>query len=143
MKLDLAEDRLSAWAKLRQELNYSETPLDDIADYWSSAKLTYFNPNVDPYNYPSWPNPWQIIADNQYDDLTLALVIGYTVKLTEQFKNSRVEIRSMVDSTRTRLYNLVYIDDQYVLNYNQGVVGTREIPDSFFLENLVELAKPR
>ena len=71
-------------------------------------------------------------------------MIGYTIKLTDQFKDSQIEIRTMVDSSRTRLYNLVYVDNQYVLNYQQDSVSlVQEIPEAFFLENLVELTRPR
>lgn len=71
-------------------------------------------------------------------------MIGYTIKLTDQFKNSTVEVRTMVDSTRTRLYNLVYVDNLYVLNYDREcVVMPQNVPESFLLENLVELSRPR
>jgi hypothetical protein len=140
----VVEDRITTWAEFRHSLDTSEDPLKDIADFWSEIKLVPFNKAVDPYNHFSWPSPWQIIADNSYDDLTVALMIGYTIKLTNRFKNSRVEIRSLVDSNRKQLYNLVYIDDEYVLNYHKAqVIEAQNIPESFFLENLVELARPR
>ena len=71
-------------------------------------------------------------------------MIGYTIKLTNRLSDSVVEIKSMVDSSRTRLYNLVYVDNERVLNYDRlTVVDSKDIPDSFLLENLVELARPR
>jgi hypothetical protein len=88
--------------------------------------------------------PLGYIVDNTYDELTLAIIIGYTIKLTEQYKDSKIEIRTLVDINRTRLYNLVYVDDLYVLNYDRFmVINTQHITDSFFIENLVELARPR
>jgi hypothetical protein len=144
MNQAVLEDRLGAWVSFRQDLINSIDVLKDVAEFWNDVKLIPFNHTIDPYNRNSWPTPWEIIADNQYDELTLAIMIGYTIKLTEQFKNSRVEIRTMVDSARTRLYNLVYVDDEYVLNYERNtVVKAQDIDDSFFLENLVELARPR
>ena len=144
MEVKSVEDRLSDWASFRHSLKDSLDPLQDIAAYWSEIRYIPFNRAVDPYNHYSWPSPWQIIADNQYDDLTTALIIGYTIKLTDQFKDSSVVIKSLVDSSQTRLYNLVYVDDKFVLNYQRNtVVLAQEIPDSFFLENLVELARPR
>lgn len=144
MNQAVTEDRLHAWVELRNHLVHSEDALQEIADYWSTIKTIPFNNNVDPYNYKSWPTPWELIEDNVYDDLTLAIVIGYTVKLTERFKNSTVEIRTMVDFSRTRLYNLVYVDNEFVLNFDKNIViKARDIDDSFLLENLVELARPR
>lgn len=140
----IVEDRITTWAEFRHSLEQSLQPLNDIANFWSDIKLVPFNKAVDPYNQFSWPSPWQIIADNIYDDLTLSLMIGYTIKLTNKLQNSTVEIRTLVDSNRKQLYNLVYVDNEYVLNYKKcQVVKADEIPDSFLLENLVELARPR
>lgn len=136
----MIEDRIGEWAQFRTTVK----SLEDVAEYWADIKIIPFNHKIDPYNYNSWPTPWEIIADNVYDDLTVAIMIGYTIKLIPQFTDSQVEIRTMVDSTRTRLYNLVYVDNDLVLNYERGcVVNTQDIPDSFFLENLVDLARPR
>jgi len=144
MKNIVVEDRLDAWIRFRHQLTNSFDILQDIAMFWSDVKPIPYNKAIDQYNQNSWPTPWEIVADNCYDDFTLALMIGYTIKLTDQYKNNRVEVRTMVDSTRIRLYNLVYIDDQYVLNYDRfGVVNIQDIPDSFYLENMVELARPR
>jgi hypothetical protein len=144
MKDQVIEDSFSVWAQFRHSLENSPDALADIASFWSETKLIPFNHSVDPYNPNSWPNPWAIIDEGRYDDLTLAIMLGYTIKLTEQFKNSYVEIRILVDSTRTRLYNLVYVDNTYVLNYDRDqVVKAQDIPESFLLENLVELKRPR
>ena len=144
MKTLLHEDRLSTWVQLRQNLTTSLDPLQDIALYWSQTRLIPFNHSVDPYNQNAWPTPWEILEQDRYDDLTLAIMIGYTIKLTNRLSDSVVEIKSMVDSSRTRLYNLVYVDNKRVLNYDRlTVVDSKDIPDSFLLENLVELARPR
>ena len=144
MKETIVDDRISVWVNFRHDLEFSNDPLQEIAEFWGDIRLIPFNKSVDPYNSNSWPTPWQIIADDQYDELTLAIMIGYTVKLTERFKNTKVEIRTLVDSARTRLYNLIYVDEQFVLNYERNtVVNTQDIPDSFFLENFVELSRPR
>lgn len=144
MKLDTAEDRITVWVSFRRSLDQSLDPLSDIAYFWGNTKTIPFNKNIDPYNSFSWPTPWEIIADNCYDELTLTIIIGYTVKLTDCFKDSKVEIKTFVDSTKKRLYNLVFVDDKFVLNYEKGYVVTADkVPDSFFLENLVELSRPR
>lgn len=140
----MIEDRITSWAKFRHSLEHSLQPLQDIAEFWSDTKIIPFNRAVDPYNQFSWPSPWQIIADNVYDELTLALMIGYTIKLTNKFQNSNVEIRTLVDSNRKQMYNVIYVDNEFVLNYEKSqVVPAEDIPDSFFLENLVALARPR
>jgi hypothetical protein len=144
MQYQEVEENLDEWVKFRNNLTHSTTPLGDVADFWGKVKQIQFNHKIDPHHPASWPTPWSIIADGQYDDLTTAIMIGYTIKLTDQYKDSKVEIRIQVDEDRTRLYNLVYVDDMYVLNYERfRVVKAQDIDDSFFIENLVELARPR
>jgi len=139
-----ADERLSEWKSLRDTINHSDYPLLTVAEFWGKAPVVPYNHRIDQYNRKSWPTPWEIIVDNRYDDFTLGLMIGYTLKLTEKFANSKVELRTMVDQDRTKLYNLVYIDDETVLNYNKwNSIKSQDIPDSFLLENLIDISGHR
>ncbi len=138
------DDRLSEWKKLREKVDSSDNPFADISQFWSEAPHIPYNHKVDRFNPNSWPTPWDIIVDNRYDDFTIGLMMGWTLKLTEKFSNSRIELRTMVDENRTKLYNLVYIDDVVVLNYDKwDAIKVQDIPESFLIENLVGIEKPR
>jgi hypothetical protein len=137
-------DRLTEWTNHRRQLDESNDPLQAVWDFWHLAPFVPHNKKVDPYYHQSWPTPWDIIVDNKYDDFTKALMISWTLKLTKKFQNSKIEIRTLVDSARTRQYNLVYIDEDWVINYNDnGPTHLSEVPDSFRLENLIEVSTPR
>ena len=138
------EDRLAAWSELRKHLDQSKDPLQDVVTFWSDIPFTPHNHNIDPYYQESWPTPWEIIADNRYDDFTRAIMIGYTLLLTEQYKNSDVQIKTLVDTEFKRLYNVVYVDDTWALNYDDNkVVPASNIPTLYRLENLIGLKRPR
>jgi len=138
------DDRLSDWKNLRDLIDQSDDPFGAIINFWNQAPLIPYNHTIDQFNPRSWPTPWEIIVDNKYDDFTLGIMIGYTLKLTEKFANSTVELRTMVDEHRTKLYNLIYIDNNKVLNYDKWkLVDARDIPESFLLENLVDIMIPR
>ena len=131
------DERLSEWKKLRETV-------DNTSEFWGDAPMVTYNHKIDQYNPRSWPSPWEIIVDNKYDDFTIALMIGQTLKLTEKFSNSKIEVRTMVDESRTKLYNLVYIDNNTVLNYEKWKsIESQNIPDSFLLENQVDISMPR
>lgn len=137
------EQRLTEWINLRKNLDQLEDPLQAVWDFWHGAPFTPHNKNVDPYYQQSWPSPWEIIEYNRYDDFTRALMIGYSLKLTKKFHDSKLEIRTLVDPVSKREYNLLYVD-HWVINYNDnGPVYEDEIPSSFRLENLVEVTTPR
>ena len=134
------DDRLSSWASHRAALDTSQDPLTDAWEFWKHSPFIPYNKDVDPFNQQSWPSPWQIIVDNRYDDFTRSLMIAWTLKLTNRYKNSKIEIKTLVSSDKKCYYNTVYVDNQWVINYNDnGPVGVEQVPDSFYLENLIEV----
>ena len=138
------DDRLSSWAQLRRQAEQSTSPIDDIWEFWKQAPYIPYNNKVDPYHQQSWPSPWEIIVENKYDDFTKALMIAWTIKLTDKFTNSSIEVKSLVDKSKSKQYNIVCVDDIWVINYSDnGPVPASELPDSFLLENLIELKNPR
>jgi hypothetical protein len=71
-------------------------------------------------------------------------MMGYTLLLTDRYKDSTIEIKTLVDTTKNRLYNVVYVDDTWVLNYSDTEVVTADnVPSLYNLENLVNLERPR
>ena len=138
------DDRLSSWANFRSELENSQTPFEDVWTFWKDCPFIPYNHKIDPYHQKSWPSPWEIIVDNRYDDFTKALMIAWTLKLTKRFQNSRIEIKTMIDKDHKSQYTIVYVDDEWVINYNDnGPTEAKDVPSSFLLENQVELVTPR
>jgi hypothetical protein len=138
------DERLSAWSEFRQSLNATEFPLQELAEFWCNAPYVPYNKNVDPFNEQSWPTPWEIIIENKYDDFTKALMMAWSLKLTDKFKDSVIEIKTYTDLERHRQYNMVFIDNKDVVNYHDNaVVHAETVPDSFQLGFLVEVKRPR
>ena len=138
------DDRLACWSDFRKSLDMSATPIEDLIAFWSNVPLIPHNHNIDPYYQGSWPTPWEIVVENRYDDFTKAIMMGYTLLLTERFKKSNIQINTLVDRERNRLYNVVLVDDKWILNFRDDrSVISEEIPNSCNLENLVELSRPR
>jgi len=138
------EERLSTWAEFRKSLEQDPDPLQSVINFWSQAPQITHNHKIDPFNSKQWPTPWEIIAENRYDDFTLAIMISLTLKLTNRFKKDQIQIKTMVDRERTRLYNLVVMNDEYVLNYNKdSIVKTQDIDDLLYMENVIDINFPR
>jgi hypothetical protein len=138
------DDRLSVWATHRRQLELCADPFTLVWEFWGTAPFIPYNPKVDPYYRASWPSPWEIIVDNRYDDFTKALMIGQSLKMTNRFANSHIEIRTLVDKINNRQYNIVSIDGEWVINYSDnGPTLLKNVPESFLLENIIELSSPR
>ena len=138
------DERLSAWVSHREALDNTDDPLNHLCEFWKNAPFLPYNRNIDPYNQKDWPTPWEIIVDNKYDDFTKALMMAWTLKYTKKFQHSKIEIKTLVNDQKKCYYNIVCVDDQWVLNFDDsGPVGSKNIPDSFYLENLIELGSSR
>lgn len=107
-------DRLTEWKEFRDRLENSNSPFEDVAEFWSHAPFVnqYLNPNS-----PSeWPDPWHLVLDNHYDDLAIALGMLYTIKLTQRFMKTKCEIHtSIIPKEKSPRYFLV-VDGSKVLN---------------------------
>ena len=138
------DERLSSWALHRAQLEICADPYTETWEFWKPAPFIPYNNKIDPHYQSSWPSPWEIIVENKYDDFTKALMMSWTLKLTTRFKDSKIEIKTYVDTEGKRQYNLVLVDEENVINYDDnGLVNAEDIPDSFRLENLVEVTRPR
>jgi hypothetical protein len=137
------DDRLSDWATFRKQLTTSVSPLEDVWEFWQQSPYIPYNNKVDPYNQKSWPTPWDMIVHNKYDDFTKAIMIGWTILLSDRFKNSKIEIKTLVNDQKTCYYNIVCVDNAIAINYSDnGPVAIENIPGSFFIENIIELKSP-
>jgi len=138
------DQRLSSWYAFRSSLENDNEPFISIWDFWKNAPFIPFNHKIDRYNNTIWPTPWEIIVENKYDDFTKALMIGWTIKLTERFKNSCVELKSIVDNAKNTYYNIVCVDNVWVINYSDmGPVNADLLPKTIFIEYLIELTLPK
>lgn len=105
-------ERLAEWKRFRDHLETSSEPFQDVANLWSKAP--FVSKYLDPNKPSSWPDPWKLILDGNFDDLAISLGMLYTIKLTERFKNSSCEIYQTTDSEKK---SFLVIDNSTILNW--------------------------
>ena len=138
------DDRLSAWSAHRASLEQSLDPFLETWEFWRPAPYIPYNKDMEPFNPSSWPTPWEIIVNNKYDDFTKALMIARSLKFTKRFQNTKIVIKCLVNNHNKCYYNVVCVDEVWAINYSDnGPVKAEDIPDSFYLENLIEVEIPR
>jgi hypothetical protein len=134
------EERLSAWVKLRNQIETDQDPFKLVSEFWYPAPFIPYNKLINPYNKKSWPTPWEIIVENQYDDFTKALMMAYSLKFTKKFNDNLIDIRICLDNSKNVYYNIVCIDDKIAINYKDfDAVPWESIRESFLVENLIEV----
>lgn len=118
-----AAERLAQWRNFRKKISRLsfEQAIVETEQFWRSCPFTPFY--LDSENPKSWPNPWQLLAENYYCDLAKALGIVYTLLLTDHRKDATFEIRIYYDPISRVTYNLAWINQgKYVLNFIDGEV---------------------
>lgn len=112
------EQRLESWSKFRENLENSSDPFQDVIDFYKQAP--YVSVHTDPWNQSAWPDPWQLVHENQYDDFCRVLGMCYSLQLTDHFKASSFEIHICTINSLGYMY-LLFVDD-YVIGYDEEKV---------------------
>lgn len=116
------EDRMSVWQDFRNSLETSDTPFQDVINFYRRAPLVSIH--TDPWNPESWPDPWQLLDENQYCDFCTVLGWCYSLQLTDRFKGSSFEIHITTDNNLGYGY-LLAVDDT-ILGYGKDSITKRK-----------------
>jgi hypothetical protein len=121
------EERLAAWAEFRTSLETSDDPLNDVIEFYRRAPLVSIH--TDPWTPSMWPDPWQLLDENQYCDFCTVLGQCFSLQLTDRFKASTFEIHIITDNNLGYRY-LLLVDDM-VLGYDKNVaIHCKDLPSS-------------
>ena len=122
-------ERLTKWKQFRDSIELSNSPFEDVANFWSHAP--FVSPYLPPSNPDSWPDPWQLIAVGRFDELAIVIGMLYTIKLTQRFIDSKCEIHTTILSKEKEPIYMLIIDNQQVINFEYRTVSSIKV-----LENI-------
>lgn len=118
--------RLKIWSELRVKLQ--DLPvLDQCVEtdkFWQSAPLVNHYLHTDYMR--EWPNPWQLLSDNNYCYYGRALGMIYTLLL---LGNKDIELLDAIDNNSNSVV-LVSVDNaKYLLNYWPNTIVNNRVKD--------------
>lgn len=120
------EDRLIEWRKFREHLCdlTKEEAIHETALLWSKAPIS--NQWLAADLIKDWPNPWELLHYNYYDDISITLGMVYTLVLSDDRFNA-VFIKILTDINKNTNYHTAWFDDgKYILNYEYNEVINRK-----------------
>lgn len=110
------EDRLQVWYDLRSVPLADQQFLLEVNDFWQFAPQV--KPMFDWREPQNWPDPWELIRENDQSDLARALGIVYTIILSGRQHLIESTMLSLCTDNAVLETNLVLIDQgKYVLNW--------------------------
>lgn len=113
----LTEKRLTEWKQLRNQLETSASPFEDVVAFFDRLPKTKIY--TDPYDQDTWPTAWEMIEENQYCRFNIILGIFYTLRLCNRFEKSNLCISISIDNNNNSVYYLLYVDN-IVYGYNEN-----------------------
>ena len=122
------EERLVLWRKFRDELNSSLDPIQDAINFYNQAPKCLIA--ADPYTPSDWPNPQEILEENNYCSFVKILAICYTLQLTDRLSQAAYEIHITRDNEKSERYYLLYVDDLVVGFTGDTYVQRKDLPNT-------------
>ena len=133
------EERLSLWSTFRNTLEASDDPIQDAINFYERAPECTIA--ADPFTPSTWPDPWELLEENNYCPFVKILAICYTLQLTDVLSQAFYEIHITRDNKKSSTYYLLYVNDQ-VIGYNgETHVHKSELPNTLHSE-LVHSLQP-
>jgi hypothetical protein len=106
------EDRLILWRKFRDSLETSQDPIQDTIDFYNQAPSSKLS--TDPYSTSTWPDPWELLEENNYCSFVKILAICYTLQLTDVLSSAVYEIHITRDKENLETYYILYVNDRAI-----------------------------
>ena len=110
-------ERLESWAQLRQQCQTldSEPALIKINQWWFQTPWTAYHLHWD--DQQDWPDPWQLLSDDQYCPVARGLGIMYTISMLDR---EDLQDAQMIEYQSD---NLVLVSqEKYILNWDPDQV---------------------
>lgn len=133
------EARLQSWSDFRKSLESSEDPFQDVIGFYSNTPLVSIH--TDPWSKDTWPDPWQLILENQYCAFCIVLGQCYSLQLTERFSGSDFEIHIAIDRKKSDTYYMLYVDDKVLGYVADDYVLQTELPNTIEIQKSYSMCK--
>jgi hypothetical protein len=118
--------RLISWYDLRKSIENADvaTKCVEIDKWWQYAPLV--SHYLHPHDKQSWPNPWEMLVDNQYCCIARGLGMIYTLLLSGI---DDVDFCMAIDDNSEEVAIVVVDSAKYVLNYWPNSVLSNNLQD--------------
>lgn len=109
--------------------------LISVVSYWGLAPISVRSLNWDCPK--TWPDPWKLIFDGEYDESAVALGMFYTLLLSDdgRWTEDRLSLILIMDKERQMQKLVLEVDCRWVLNldYN-SIIDNLDSTNAFFIQ---------
>ena len=132
------EEQLIAWRNLRDSLEQSAEPFQQVMQFYKQAPLRKIS--CDPWDQGNWASPWELLEENEYCEFGIVLGMCYSLQLTDRFSETDFEIHICTNNETSETCYLLFVDNT-IINYKNSVVSREELPDALFSQRVYQMPK--
>jgi len=120
------EARLKSWYDLRKSLEDSDIKTSCLAidNWWQKTPLV--NHYLHPHDIDNWPEPWELLVENNYCQIARGLGIVYTLQLVG-IKD--IDFCLAIDDNSEECALVMVDNAKYILNYYPNTVISNSLKD--------------
>jgi hypothetical protein len=133
------EDRLVSWVAFRHSIEQSTDPIQDVINCYNTSPTVSIH--IDPWDQKTWPDPWQLIQENQYCEFARVLGMCYSLQLTDRFNGSNFEIHITTDYDKSENYYILVVDKYAIGYYNNIYVFVDDLPSSLVSQKIYSMPR--
>ena len=134
------EQRMVIWRDFRSKIETSLDPIQETIDFYNQAPSCPIA--ADPFTPSTWPDPWELLEENNYCSFVKILAICYTLQLTDVLSQASYEIHITRDNENSKTYYLLYVDDIVIGFTGDTHVHRSKLPTTLYSE-LVHSLQPQ
>jgi hypothetical protein len=111
--------RLKDWRQFRKhlsELDDDDIVLEELVEWWKTVPIS--TRVIDPYDSKHWPDPWELLYNDEYDENVIALGMCYTLALIDW----PCTLQLIQCNEKNEIKLVLVVDDIYVLNYTYNKI---------------------
>lgn len=129
---------LKSWKDLRKSLAsiYSDHEhLSQVVNFWSFAPLSVRCLDWD--RPQDWPDPWNLVYSNNFDESSISLGMMYTLLLSEdqRWTAERCCLKLIKDDLHSIQKIILFVDETILLNYEyKKIINVNSLPNKFFVQ---------
>ena len=130
--------RLQAWHDFRSNLESHADPFQHVIDMYQSVPQVSIH--TDAWDQKTWPQPWELISENQYCAFCTVLGMCYSLQLTDRFKEASAEIHICIDRENNELYYLLIIEDRIIGYEPDTHIAKSDLPENIISQRVYHMS---
>jgi hypothetical protein len=118
-------DKRHRWKEFREEIadkDNNQNTLLSVQQFWEKVGLIMWC--LDYEKPETWRTPWEIIEEDTYSKSTLALMMYWTLVLSndKKWNDGNLQLKLVQTLTEQEIFMVLIVDNRWLMNYSRNEI---------------------